>query len=82
MVEASWQGRALGVLQSAGSTARLLGPLLAGWLLTFDLRKPISQYGYTPFLAGAFLCLIGAAFAFCFKKPADNRSPDNVAVGV
>jgi MFS family permease len=82
MVEASWQGRALGVLQSAGSTARLLGPLLGGWLLTFDLRKPLSQYGYTPFLAGAFLCLIGAIFAFCFKKPADDKSPDNVAVGV
>lgn len=82
MVEANWQGRALGVLQSAGSTARLLGPLLGGWLLTFDLRKPIEQYGYTPFLAGAFLCLIGAVFAFCFKKPAADRSPDNVAVGV
>ncbi|HZE57646.1 MAG TPA: MFS transporter [Chthoniobacterales bacterium] len=82
MVEASWQGRALGVLQSAGSAARLLGPLLGGWLLTFDMRKPISQYGYTPFLAGAFLCLIGAIFAFSFNKPADDRSPDNVAVGV
>jgi MFS family permease len=82
MVEANWQGRALGILQSAGSTARLLGPLLGGWLLTFDLQKPISQYGYTPFLAGAFLCLIGAIFAFCFKKPAADRSPDNVAVGV
>src|SRR2546423_8336671 len=82
MVEQSWQGRALGVLQSAGSTARLLGPLLGGWLLTFDLRKPIAEYGYTPFLAGAFLCLIGAIFAFSFNKPVDDRSPDNVAVGV
>jgi DHA1 family tetracycline resistance protein-like MFS transporter len=82
MVEASWQGRALGVLQSAGSSARLLGPLLGGWLLTFDMRKPIAQYGYTPFLAGAFLCFVGAIFAFCFNKPADDRSPDNVAVGV
>jgi MFS family permease len=82
MVEASWQGRALGILQSAGSTARLLGPLLGGWLLTFDLRKPIAQYGYTPFLAGAFLCLIGAIFAFCFKKPANDRSTEDIAVGV
>jgi DHA1 family tetracycline resistance protein-like MFS transporter len=82
MVEANWQGRALGVLQSAGSTARLLGPLLGGWLLTFDLRKPIERYGYTPFLAGAVLCFVGAVFSFCFKKPADDRSPDNVAVGV
>jgi len=82
MVEQSWQGRALGVLQSAGSTARLLGPLLGGWLLTFDLSKPIAQYGYTPFLAGAFLCFIGAIFAFCFKKPVEDRTIEDIAVGV
>src|SRR3977135_2065789 len=35
MIEQSWQGRALGVMQSAGSTGRLLGPLLGGWLLMF-----------------------------------------------
>lgn len=82
MIEPSWQGRALGVLQSAGSSARLLGPLLGGWLLTFDIRKPVEQYGYTPFLAGALLCFIGAIFAFCFNKPAENRSTQDIAVGV
>src|SRR4051812_12420003 len=68
MVEQSWQGRALSVLQSAGSTARLLGPLLGGWLLTFDMRKPISQYGYTPFLAGGFFFFFRGLFLFFFKK--------------
>jgi len=82
MVEASWQGRALGVLQSAGSTARLLGPLLGGWLLTFDLRKPVARYGYTPFIAGALLCFIGAIFAFCVKKPAEDRSPENISTAL
>jgi MFS family permease len=82
MIEPSWQGRALGVLQSAGSTARLLGPLLGGWLLTLDMRKPIGQYGYTPFLAGAALCFIGAIFAFCFNKPVGDRSTEDIAVGV
>jgi MFS transporter, DHA1 family, tetracycline resistance protein len=82
MIESSWQGRALGLMQSAGSTARLLGPLLGGWLLTFDMSKPVAEYGYTPFLAGAFLCLVGAILAFCFKKPPEDRSPDNIAVGV
>ena len=43
MIERSWQGRALGVMQSAGSTGRLLGPLLGGWLLMFDLRKPVAN---------------------------------------
>lgn len=82
MIERSWQGRALGVMQSAGSSARLLGPLLGGWLLTLDIGKPIGQYGYTPFLAGAFLCFIGAIFAFCFNKPAEDRSTKDIAVGV
>jgi len=79
MIERSWQGRALGVMQSAGSTARLLGPLIGGWLLMFDLRKPIAEYGRTPFLVGAFLCLIGALLAFCVKKPAADRSTDDLA---
>jgi DHA1 family tetracycline resistance protein-like MFS transporter len=82
MIERSWQGRALGVMQSAGSTARLLGPLLGGWLLMFDLRKPLTQYALTPFLVGAFLCLVGAVLAFCVKKPAEDRSADDIAPGL
>jgi MFS family permease len=82
MVERSWQGRALGVMQSAGSTGRLLGPLLGGWLLMFDLHKPLTEYGRTPFLVGAFLCGIGVLLAFCVKKPPQDHSPDDVAVGL
>jgi MFS family permease len=82
MIERSWQGRALGVMQSAGSSARLLGPLLGGWLLMFDLHKPTAEYGRTPFLVGALLCLIGAALAFCLKKPAEDRSTEDIAVGL
>jgi predicted MFS family arabinose efflux permease len=82
MIDRSWQGRALGVMQSAGSTGRLVGPLIGGWLLMFDLRKPISEYGRTPFLVGALLCFIGVILAFCMKKPADNRSAEDIAVGL
>jgi DHA1 family tetracycline resistance protein-like MFS transporter len=74
MVDRSWQGRALGVMQSAGSAGRLLGPLLGGWLLMFDLSKPIAEYSRTPFLVGALLCFIGALLAFCVKKPARDRA--------
>jgi multidrug resistance protein len=81
MIDRSWQGRALGVMQSAGSLARLLGPLLGGWLLMFDLQKPVSEYGNTPFLAAAFLCLVGAALAFCVRKPAGDRMPETIPVG-
>jgi MFS transporter, DHA1 family, tetracycline resistance protein len=78
MIERSWQGRALGVMQSAGSAGRLLGPLLGGWLLMLDLKKPIADYGRTPFFVGALLCFIAAVLAFCLKKPADDRSLQSV----
>jgi multidrug resistance protein len=82
MIERNWQGRALGVMQSAGSTARLIGPLIGGWLLMFDLQKPVVEYGRTPFLVGAVLCFIGALFAFCIKKPPEDRSPEDITVGL
>ena len=80
MIEQSWQGRALGVMQSAGSTGRLLGPLLGGWLLMFDLGKPLTQYARTPFVVGALLCFVGAVLAFCLKKPTGDRSIEDVPV--
>ena len=78
MIDRSWQGRALGVMQSAGSAGRLLGPLLGGWLLMLDLKKPLAEYGRTPFFVGALLCFIAAVLAFCLKKPADDRSLQSV----
>lgn len=81
LVDRSWQGRALGVVQSAGSSARLIGPLLGGWLLMFDLGKPVARYGETAFFAAAGLCFIGALLGFCLKKPAGDRSPEAIPVG-
>jgi multidrug resistance protein len=57
-VDAQWQGRALGVMQSCGSLARWAGPVTAGWLLNFDLSKPANFYARTPFWAGASLLAI------------------------
>jgi DHA1 family tetracycline resistance protein-like MFS transporter len=82
MIERSWQGRALGVMQSAGSTGRLIGPLIGGWLLMFDLPKPVTEYGRTPFLVGALICFIGTLLAFCVKKPPQDRSSEDIAVGL
>lgn len=81
MIDRSWQGRALGVMQSAGSTARLLGPLLGGGLLMLDLHKPVSHYGETPFYAAAFICLIGTALAFCLKRPRADHAPETIPIG-
>jgi len=66
-VDAEWQGRALGVLQSAGSLARWIGPVLGGWLLTFDLEKNIAAYAQTPFWAASGLLLL--TFLLCLRLP-------------
>lgn len=70
MVDRTWQGRALGLLQSCGSVGRLLGPLLGGWLLMLDLPRPATDFGRTPYWAAAAILLVGFALAFCFREPA------------
>ena len=57
MIDRSWQGRALGLMQSAGSAGRLVGPLLGGWLLMFDLNRPLGHYARTPFFVSAGILL-------------------------
>jgi MFS family permease len=74
MIDPSWQGRALGVLQAAGSLARLVGPLLGGWLLMRDLARPISEYARTPFFVGAVISAVAVLVAFCVRQPAGARS--------
>ena len=54
--ERSWQGRVIGLMQSAGSLARWLAPSLAGTLLAMDVGH--RYYGRTPFWAGAGLLCI------------------------
>ncbi|HSU87100.1 MAG TPA: MFS transporter [Chthoniobacterales bacterium] len=75
MIDRTWQGRALGLMQSAGSVGRLIGPLLGGWLLMFDLGKPISLYARTPFLAGAAILLVAFALALSVRKPGADKTP-------
>lgn len=57
-VDQRWQGRTAGLMQSAGALGRTVGPAMAGWLLTFDLSKPVEQYARTPFWVGAALLTI------------------------
>ncbi len=56
------QGTALGIAQSAGSSARILGPLIAGFL--FDVGM-----GY-PYLVGAALAVAVSIFATRLTAPA------------
>ena len=66
-VDDKWQGRALGLMQSGGSLARFVGPVVGGWLLTFDLGKPIADYAVTPFWAAAGIVLL--TFFLCLRLP-------------
>ena len=80
MIDRSWQGRALGLMQSAGSAGRLVGPLLGGWLLMFDLSKPFGHYARTPFFVSAGILVIAFVLALGFRKPAGDKEPTPVPV--
>ena len=66
-VDSEWQGRALGLMQSAGSLARWIGPVLGGWLLHFDLHQGLNAYARTSFLAAGALLFL--TLILCLKLP-------------
>lgn len=70
-VDADWQGRALGVLQSSASLARFLGPVLGGWLLQMDLGADSSSYAKSPLWAGAFVLFL--TFLLCLRLPSSKK---------
>ena len=65
--EAAWQGRALGVMQSAGSLARWIGPTVAGALLMLDLASGKEAYARTPFFVAAGFMVL--AFVLSLRLP-------------
>ena len=72
-----WQGRVIGLMQSAGSLARWVGPFLAGWLLSKDVGDPQRLYGQTPFWAAAAILIMALLCAVWLPaKPftAENAS--------
>lgn len=68
--DAHTQGRVLGLLASAGSLGRFLGPLIAFQLLHFD---PTGLYGRTSFRASAGI-LIVAMLCIVFVTPAQSSA--------
>jgi len=63
-----WQGRALGLMQSAGSLARFVGPMLAGLLLAAGSSLP---YAGLAFLVSAAILLVAAIICL----PLARRTP-------
>ena len=73
-VDASWQGRAMGLVQAFASLGRGLGPILGGWLLGFDRSGAVSQYGRTPFWVAALLMIITLGLATGLRNPTRRAS--------
>lgn len=66
-VDQNWQGRALGLMQSAGSAARWIGPALAGVLLSFDVGRARDLYARSPLWASA--AVVGASILLTLLLP-------------
>lgn len=59
------QGRVLGLMQSAASCARIVGPVMGGWLLNHDAAHLAADFGRTPYWAGGVV-MAGAFFFAVF----------------
>ena len=68
-VDAARQGRVLGVMSSVASLARILGPVLGGWLLSRDALASAGQYGRTPYWTSGIIML--AALVVATTLPGD-----------
>ena len=69
--DAHCQGRLLGLMQSAGSLGRFLGPVIGFRLVAHD---PAGQYGRTSFFASAAI-LTFALLCILFVTPAPESAP-------
>ena len=65
-VSGAWQGRVLGVMASVASFARIIGPVLGGWLLMRDADTS-AHYGRTPYWTSAAIMLIAFALAMSVR---------------
>jgi MFS family permease len=74
--DAHTQGRVLGLLASAGSLGRFLGPMIGFQLLRFD---PIENYGRTAFYASAAILLLALGLITAIT-PARTSVPEGEAV--
>ena len=76
--ERSWQGRVIGLMQSAGSLGRWVGPFMAGWLLSRDVGQH-ATYGRTPFWTGAGIMVL--AIVLAMRLPAKPPGNSEAATG-
>ena len=57
------QGRVMVLMQSASSFARIVGPVMGGWLLNVDALRQAGPFGRTPYWAGGLVLLAALALS-------------------
>jgi len=78
-VTASRQGRVLGGMASVASLARIIGPVLGGWLLSRDPDFS-SLYGRTPYWVSSAIMLVALGLALTVKSKAEASSEEPMEV--
>ena len=78
-VGAAWQGRMLGVMSSVASLARIIGPVLGGWLLSRDPSAG-SLYGRRPYWASGAIMLVALGIAIAIRSNAGVTKEEEVVV--
>jgi DHA1 family tetracycline resistance protein-like MFS transporter len=78
-VSASLQGRVLGVVASVASLARIIGPVLGGFLLSRDPDSS-SNYGRSPYWTSAAIMLLAFSVAVTIRVKSGAKPEDLVAM--
>ncbi len=73
--DAHCQGRLLGLMQSAGSLGRFLGPMIGFGLVAHD---PVAQYGRTSFFASAAILLVTMMLVISVSPAPETVPPEAV----
>ena len=64
---AAEQGKVLGMMQSCSSLARIVGPVLGGWMLNLDLLRVEAHYGRAPYWTAAAIILVACGLMLCIR---------------
>ena len=78
-VNASLQGRVLGVMASVASLARIIGPVLGGLLLSRDLDYS-SHYGRTLYWVSSAIMLVALGVSLTIKSQRRGKAEEFVGI--
>ncbi|HSB08145.1 MAG TPA: MFS transporter [Blastocatellia bacterium] len=78
-VSAAMQGRMLGVMASVASLARIIGPVLGGWLLSLDANQE-WHYGRSPYWTSGAIMLVALGLAITLRSVHESVDGESAAV--